>query len=298
MDEPVVEAAPVVETPPAALTPEQQEDAALETLLEKGVDIPGDVDGRLVPLAAVTTLRSKVKDLKAELDSAKTGGDKAAQLEAQIADLNAKLAEAEPLANAYKAFSRVQEPPPPAGPTAEDIAELEELARDEDYYKTDGTLDTARAGRHRDRIRKEAAKIAQAQVAPYAEQQTTSASAQMLRNAKMTAAPDGSRPDPAILDELWGKLDPKLTSTKEGAIQVWRVAMGDSAAMGRLVKAQAAAARTELPVPLVIEKAGGRDPIAPQVSARDERAAKDLGMSVSDYMKELNDMPQGWGKSK
>ena len=299
-DEPVVETpAPVVEAPPVTLTPEQQDDAALDTLIaEKGVDIPGDVDGRLVPLAAVTSLRGKLKEARTALESAKAGGDKAASLEAQIADLSARLNEAEPLANAYKVFSKLeQQPAAPQGPTPEDTAELEEIARDEDYYKTDSTLDLDRAKRHRDRIHKAAEKIAQQHVAPIQQNAVASQSRAMLASAKLTKAPTGQQPDPEVLDQVWARLDPSVTSTREGAIQAWNVALGYSVALGKATGTAAAPARAALPTPLVIEKAGGRDAVASPATDADRRAAKDLGMSVADYLKESAEMPAGWGKN-
>lgn len=294
-------AAPVVEEPvaPAApLTPEQEE-AALDTLIaEKGIDIPNDAGGeKLVPLAAVTTLRGKLKDARAEADAAKAGTAAADGLKARVAELEAQLADVLPRAKAYDVYSQIQQAGPvaPAGPTAEELAELEEIARDEDYYKTDSTLDLDRAKRHRDRIIKAAERIAQQQVAPIQQHSIATQSRAMLASAKLTKAPGGQQPDPEILDLVWSRLDPSVTATREGAIQAWNVAMGYSVTMGKAA-GSAAPARDPLPVPLVIEKAGGKDTPAPQATAADERAARDLGIPVADYLKEVAAMPKGWGK--
>lgn len=298
VDAPPVEAPPpAVEAPPAALTPEQEEAALDAQIEEQAIPLPDGTD-KLVPLAAVTTLRGKLKEARAELATAKTGGEKATQLEAEIADLKAQLGEAVPYANAYKvALQQERQPPAPTGPTQEEREELEEIARDELYYKDDGSLDIARATRHRDRIHRAAEKIAQAHVAPLQQQTVAQASRGMLVNAKLTKAPDGTQPDPQILEDVWNRLDPSITATKAGAIQAWNSALGFSVAMGRAITAKAAT-REPLPTPLVIEKAGGRDPVVPTASAADERAAKDLDMTVADYLKEVNSMPTGWGRTK
>ena len=104
------------------------------------------------------------------------------------------------------------------------------------------------AGRHQARIRKEAEAIAQQQIAPIQQQTEASRSAAFLASAKLTKAPNGQQPDPEVLEAVWGRLDPKLTATKEGAIQAWNVALGYSVAMGKAIVAEKPAAKTELPL--------------------------------------------------
>lgn len=295
------EQAPPPEAPaeePVAAAP-AGEDADLDKIIEEqAIDIPGDTD-KLVPLAAVENARAKLKTVRAELEAAKAGTAKATELETQVQQLQQQIAQIAPYAEAYKAAIAAQQtaPPEPTGPTAEERAELEEIARDNDYYKTDGSLDLERAQRQQARIYKAAEKIAGRAVEPLQRQTTADRSAAMLRNAKLTAAPDGSLPDPEILDGLWKQLDPALTATREGAIQVWRVAMGDSAALGKLVKKGATTtAREPLPPPLLTEKAGGREHTGPTLTDADKRAAREMNMSDKEYAEELAKMPAGWGK--
>lgn len=296
---------PQEQAPPPEPPPEEpqaaapvSEDADLDKMIaEQAIDIPGDTD-KLVPLAAVENARAKLKTVRAELETAKAGSAEAATLKGQIEQLQQQLNAALPLAQAYQAALQAQPPADtPKGPTPEERAELEEIARDNDYYKTDGALDLDRAQRAQARIYKAAEKIAGAAVAPLQQQSIADRSAIMLRNAKLTASPDGFMPDPAIVDALWAQLDPKLTATREGALQVWRVAMGDSAALGKLVKKQAqAAAREPLPPVILTEKSGGKEHSAPTLTDDDRRAARQMGISDKDYAEELAKMPAGWGK--
>lgn len=293
---------PVVEepaAPPEPLTPEQ-EDAAIDAIVaEKGIDIPNDAGGeKLVPLSALTTVRGKLKDARAELSTAKEGSAREAQLLAQIETMQAQLAEAGPLASAYKTFIAAQaQPPKDQGPSAEELAELEAIARDEDYYKTDSSLDLDRAKRHRDRIVREAERIAQRHVAPMQQQTVNAASEAMYQNALVTVSKEGLSPPPEYLKAVWERIGPEGTATKQGAVAAYMLALGAAVSDGKAIRASAAQPRQELPVPLVIEKAGGKDTPAPQATAADERAARDLGIPVAEYMKTASAMPKGWGKS-
>lgn len=290
------------EPPPPAPVEEPvqaSEDADIDKIVdEQTVEIPGDTD-KLVPLAAVEKTRAKLKDVRAELAAAKEGSAKASALEGQVQQLQQQLAQIAPYAEAYKAAIQAQPRDEPKGPTAEERAELEEIARDNDYYKTDGSLDLERATRQQARILKAAQAIAQQTIAPLQRQTTADRSAIMLRNAKLTTSPDGYGPDPGILDALWAQLDPSLTATREQALQVWRVAMGDSAALGKLVKkGQAQAAKEPLPPPILTEKSGGREHTGPTLTESDKRAARDLGISDKEYQESLASMPQGWGRTR
>lgn len=290
---------PATDTPPAdppAPQTEEQQEAALDKLIdEQAIDLPDGTD-KLVPLSAVTTLRSKLSAANKDLAAAKAGSAKASELEAKIAQLNEQLASAQPYVQAYQAAMAQQPAPADAGPTPQEKAALEEIARDYDFYKADGSLDLERAGRHQTRIRKEAEAIAQQQIAPYQQQTTADRSAAFLASAKLTKAPSGQQPDPEILEAVWGRLDPKLTATKEGAIQAWNVALGYSVAMGKAPAAQTPAVKTELPAPLLTEKSGGRDVQGPTLTDDDRRMARQMNMSDKEYAEELGKMPQGWGK--
>lgn len=291
--------APVAEpvTPPEPQTPEQ-EDAALDKLIEEqAIDLPDGTD-KLVPLSAVTTARAKLTKAREQLAEAKQGSAKASELETKVAELSQQLNQALPYVQAYQAALQQPQTPPETGQSPQERAALEEIAKDYDFYKPDGQLDLDRAGRHQARIRKEAEAIAQQHVAPIQEQNILAYSRHYRQSIKETAAPDGSRPDPAIVDAICNSLDPKLFSDPKGALNVWRVAMGDSAAYGKLVKAAALTpgAKTELPPPLLTERAGGRESPGPTLTEDDKRMARQLGVSDKDYAEELAKMPTGWGK--
>jgi hypothetical protein len=284
--------APPVEAPPAEPETPEQEDAALDKLIEEqAIELPDGTD-KLVPLSAVTTARAKLTEARKQLAEAKHGSAKASELEGQIAQLREQLNQALPYAQAYQAALQAQ-PKEPEGPTAEQKAALEEIARDYDFYQPDGALDLDRAGRHQARIRKEAEAIAQQQIAPLQQQTVTDRSAAFLASAKLTKAPNGQQPDPEILEAVWGRLDPALTGTKAGAIQAWNVALGYSVATGKAVTAQAAKAEP-LPPPILTERAGGREAAGPSLTEDDKRMARQLNISEKEYAEELATMP--WGR--
>ncbi len=293
------EQAPPPEPEPQAAAP-VSEDADLDKIIEEqAIDIPGDTD-KLVPLAAVENARAKLKTVRAELEAAKAGTAKATELETKVAQLEQQLNQALPYAQAYQAALQAQQPADttPKGPTPEQTAALEEIAKDYDFYKTDGTYDLDRAARHQARIRKEAEAIAQQTVAPLQKHNAESAAAAMLRNAKLTTLQDGSKPSPEVLDYVWGQLDHSVTGTKAGAQQAFAVAVGYAQMLGKMVKGTTAAAPSEpLPPPLLTEKSGGREHTGPTLTEADKRAARDLNMTDKEYAEELGKMPQGWGRS-
>ena len=289
------EQAPPAEPEPVAATPEA-EDADLDKIIEEqGIDLPDGID-KMVPLAAVTNAREKLKTARQQLKAAEEGTAKAASLEAKVASLEQQLSQVTPLAQAYQAALQAQPAPEPQGPTAEEARELEEIARDNDYYRTDGQLDLDRAKRQQARIYKAAEKIAQSTIAPYQQQTLTDRSTQMLHNAKLTTLPDGSKPAPEVLDWIWSRIDPNLTSTREGAQQAFIAAVGHAHAVGKIIKGTTAPAREPLPPPILTEKSGGKDFTATTLSEADKRSARDLNMTDKEYAEELGKMPQGWGK--
>lgn len=286
---PVVEEAPpvagVVEKEAPPQTPEA-EDAALESAIEEqAIDIP---DGeKLVPLSAVTNLRGKIKEVRSQLADASTKASKADRLEARLQQLQQQVEQMTPYVQAYQ---QLQQQPAKTEATPEDVSELKEIAEDLDLYK-DGALDLDRARRVRDRQEKLAEKVARQQVEPMHRQNTQQASRAFLQQAKVTTAPSGMKADPAVLEAVWANLDPAVTSTKEGAIQAFNVALGYTAAMQ---KPAAAAAKEAVPPPLFTEKAGGRAGGSVTLTDGDRRAARELGMTDAEYAKEAAKMP--WGQ--
>lgn len=298
-DAEVVEAEPVVEAQPVEAVAEpqtpEQIDAALDAqITEQAIDLPDGTD-KLVPLSAVTNAREIIKTLRSELATLKPNAERATALESRIAEVQQQLNSALPLAQAYQAAVESQtQTAEPTGPTQAERAELEDIARDYDFYKTDGALDLERATKHQARIRKEATAIAQQQIAPMQAQTVRSQSHAMLASALATKGPNGVQPDPEIVKAVWARLDPSVTATKEGAIQAWNVALGYSVNLGKAVGGPAAKAREPVPAPLITERAGGRDSVAPVLTDSDKKAAREMGMSEKDYAEEVAKMP--WGR--
>lgn len=288
---------PPAEAPPEPVAAEpqtaEQEDAALDKLIEEqAIDLPDGTD-KLVPLSAVTTARAKLTKAREQLAEAKQGSARAGELESKVAALEQQLNQALPYVQAYQAAIQAQPQDPPTQ-SPEQKAALEEIARDYDFYKPDGALDLDRATRHQARIRKEAEAIAQQQIAPIQQQTVNDRSSAFLASAKLTKAPNGQQPDPEILEAVWGRIDPSVTGTKAGAIQAWNVALGYSVAMGKAVTATTPTPKAPLPPPILTERAGGRDVAGPTLNDADRQMARQLGISDKEYGEELAKMP--WGR--
>lgn len=278
---PVKDAAPPI-TPPA----EEPEPDVIE--------IP--TGEKLVPLSALEGAREKAKAIREERDALKAEAGKTAEKDAKIQQLEQQLQALAPKAQAYDAAVEAQsrQPQPPAAPTPEQTAKLERVAKSLDFYKTDGTLDLKRAQDHLELVREEAAAIAHEQVAPFQQQTIADKASFNLQRALITKTPDGVAPDPEVLKTVWARLDPTLTATPAGAAQAWAVALGHSAAIGKLP----AKTKEQIPPPLDTERAGGRDVAPVELRESDRRIARDLGMTDKEYAAELAKMPQGWGKGQ
>lgn len=279
VEQPASEQAPLetTELPPqelAAPALNVEDDAAVDAALESSaIDLPdGD---KLVTTSQAGKIagayRGKIKELKAELESAKTTAAEAASLKDQIAQLQAQLQQHAPYVQAYQAMTQAaQQAAPEDDP--ETVAELQEIARDFDFYKPDGTLDLDKAKRQQARETKRAQRIAQQEVAPIHLQTATDRSTYNLARAKNTVLPSGVKADPAVLDRIWAQLDPKLTATKEGAQQALMVAIGMTVGLQpaptqatqqttqqtRNTQGQFTAQQAPLADPVFTEKAGGR----------------------------------------
>lgn len=286
-----------VEQPPVkdAAPPLNPDPPAPEPVAEEGDDVIEIPTGeKLVTLTALTNARAKTKELKdkvAELEA--TAGQSAAK-DAQLAALQQQLEQAMPLAQAYQAAVEAQRNQPPAKqePTPAEMAKFEKVAKQLDFYKTDGTLDLDRAKSHMELIREEAAEIARASVQPIHQQNISQQSSLMYQRALITKGADGAQPDPEILRTYWGRVDPNLTATPEGAAQIWNAALGATYAIGKAPKKQ-----DPIPDPLLVEKAGGRDVEAGiTMTPADSRLARELGMTDKEYQAEVGKMPKGWGK--
>lgn len=277
----------MVEEPaaPVEAAPPLDEEAALDQIEAQAIDIPdGD---KLVPLSAVTNLRQKLKDAKA-------GSADAADLRVKLQQAEQQLQATAPLAEAFRALQQAQQQPPPApsvpaGPTAEETAELEAIARDFDFYKADGALDLEKAGRVQARESKRAEAIAQRQMQPLVTNSLQSKALHNLERAKATTHPLTKQgADPKILDQLVSRIaaQPNGLATladPDSMKQLWLNAYALSTFTPQSAAPQAPAALSA--PPLVTERAGGHNPDGPKpLSEREKRAVRDAGMSEKEYM--------------
>ncbi len=295
--------------PPAPVEPEVpvvaapvDDDAALDKLIEEQSIALPDGEEKLVPLSAVTTLRSKLTDAKKELGTAKEGSAKAQALEEKVNQLQATINQWQPYVQAYNAALNAQ--PQQQAPT-EDTTELEEIAKDFDFYKADGTLDLDKARRMQSRETKRAEKIADSRVAPIIQQSTGQQSRTNRERAKNTVFPSGEKADPEMVDLVFNQLDPSITATEQGAKFAALQALGMSRGLKAGVPAQPGAVRgpdgkfvaqpaAVLPPPIIVEKSGGKDsPTEFTMSDVDRRAMKAMGITEKEYMESAKSMPRG-----
>lgn len=303
----VTEPPPAVEDPPAPPVDAPlsvEDDAAVDAALaEATVKLPdGDslVSGQKAGDIA-RSYRGKIKDLKAELDNVRTTASRATQLEADIAALQQQVQQLAPYAQAYQVALQQQQPQAPQD-TPEDRAELEEIARDFDLYKPDGSLDVEKARRQQQREERRAQRIAQREIAPLQQTAVQRDAATMLAKAKAISMPNGAKPDPAMLDRVWAALDPSLTATVKGAQQAYMIALGYSQGQAPAAPAAPAAPQraangqfaTQEPLgaPQFVERAGGRDtPPEVALSAAEQRYLKDTGMTEQEYRTSAKSAP-------
>lgn len=284
-------AEPVAEQPPA------DEDAALDQRIEaESIALPEGE--KLVPLSALTEVRGKYKATKAQ-------AAKAAELEAEVARMRAELDETKPYVEAFKTLQIAKQAAgqeesarqPATDPVLQ--AELSALAVDFQLYTPDGQPDIATAKRIHDRQTRLAEQAAQQAVTPIHQQSVRQQAGLMYQKAMATAAPDGARPDPAILRDVFGRLDPALVATEDGAREAWIAALGRSIAAGRVQYDQGkgpakptAKATDEPPAPLLTEKSGGRAaPNESPLSDTERRAIRDMGITEKEYLEAAGKRP-------
>lgn len=289
---PVEEA--VVEHP--AETAEAVERDVEQDTLEIPDSTSPDGKVRYVPASALAGARGELKELKGELAKAREGSAKAQQLEARIDELSAQIAQIAPKAQAYDAALAAQQAHRDPDPT--DDAEAIELAQTLDLYTAEGKPDIAKAKRTLALMDKRAGALAEAKVAPLAQHTVQSMSNVMLARAKATKAPNGAAPDPKILDQVWSRLDPRLTATVDGAKQAWNAALGFTMATQEAQPAQRApngqfTKKDDIPAPLHTEKAGGRDLPDGGLALNDKERAyiKKAGMTEKEYLESAKNMP-------
>jgi hypothetical protein len=290
------ESAPEPQAPAAPVAPVDQEAADQAALEATAIEVPeGDGIVKLVPLSAVTTARDRAK---AARDEAKAAKDQLATLQGQM-DAQRPYLEA---ARAILQQPQAQpQPAAPVGPSPEQTAELEEVARDLEFYKTDGTLDLDRAGRHQARILAAAQKIARQEVAPYQQQAAISKAQSVLNEAKnLTDPATGERADPQILTNLWNKVAHQpggmdTLANPEAAMFIWGQAMNLTRwGKGGAKPPAAAAAPPAAPLgaPVFVEASGGGSQ-SPVMSSMERKIARDMGMTDAEYLKAAEKAPRG-----
>jgi hypothetical protein len=297
IEQPVEDAA--VDTPVEEAAVEQPVAEAVERDVESDtLEIPdSSAEGgkaRYVPLSALDGARREARELKSELQQAREGSAKAQQLEQRLADLEAHIQTIAPKAQAYDAIHAAQLAK--QEPVAEDDSEAVELAQVLDLYTPEGKPDIAKAKKTLALMDKRAGKLAQDAVGPLAQHTVQQMSNVMLARAKATAAPNGAKPDAHVLEQVWAKLDPRLTATVDGAKQAWVAALGYSSSIAEAKPA----ARTptgqftkkEADEPLYTEKAGGKDtPDMPKLSPAEAKYLKDAGITEKEYFESAKTAP-------
>jgi hypothetical protein len=284
-----VEAPPAEpDAPPVDAAPPIDPDAALDAVIEANtVELPSGE--RLAP---VEPQKNAIIALRRELKEAKQGSKRAEALEAQLAQMQQQLAALQPEADAFRAIrTQALVQPPPTGPTAEDTRELEEVARDYDFYRADGSLDTDRANRHLVRVRKEAEKIAQAQVAPLQRQSLQQQVQSNVQRALATTHPvNGDTVDAGILQALVQQVATQpggleTLADPEAMKQMWLNAYTLSSLNPARKRSEAAPQAAVVP-PVVTERSGGAaESKSAPMSAAERRAAKEMGLSEAAYLK-------------
>lgn len=300
VEQPVSEQAPPVEQPVVeqAAAPVEDTLETIEADLEaNAIEVPdGD---KLVPLSAVTRLREKLKD-------AKQGTNEAVALKQQLEAAQAQNAALAPLAEAFKAlqaapqYQQPQQQPPAAQQPTEDVGELEAIAKDFDFYKTDGTPDLDKARRVQARTTKQATQIAQAQTAPLVQNTLAGRAQENLARAKATTLPGTTEgADPQILDSLVSQIASQpngleTLANPDAMKQIWLNAFALTHVKQRTSGAKPAAVvqqpAAEKPAPPVFtERPGGQMPQPKELNTLEKKAAKEAGLSEKEYL----DMAKG-----
>ena len=172
-------AQPVAPTPPV-----DPDDAADEAV---AVDTP---QGKMVPLAALQSVRGELKTVKKEA--------------AKVPQLEQYQRESQPYVQFLQQNPQLlQRQQPAPAPSPQDDPSLVALAQNLDFYKTDGSLDLAKAQKHRELVRSEAQQIAQQTMQPVAMNYYQNAAQQNYAKALQEKLPNGQAIDKSLLDVAW-----------------------------------------------------------------------------------------------
>lgn len=216
--------------------------------------------GKMVPLPALKAAREELRAVKEQ-------ASQLPQLQQQIAQLTGQVTAFQEVQRTLSQSRTEAFAPPPVA----DDPDLADLARSLDYYKTDGTPDLARAGKHAAIIQKQATKIAQTLIAPQAEQIARSQSAANFQAALQVQSPQGQRPKPETLQWMWQNLPAAYTADPRVAQALPALAMGLEALQGNGSRLPPVVAAPPNP-PLVTEAVGGTPASRARPLSETERA--------------------------
>ena len=260
---------PQPETPPPVESTPQPQVAAPEPPDDDSVEIKGV---KYAPVTAVIAEREKAKTYKEKADAYDQVASQWNQVQPYIQFLKEN--------PTFMTRTQEQTQPTPTTTTQPADPEAEELARTLDLYTHDGKPDTARALKLMKVVDKVAEQKADAKVKPLAESTTRERSQYNYQRALATKAPDGRVPDRNVLDALWSRTDPSITSTEEGATAVVMLALGMGTFQGQQAPPQATQS-----APVTTEAPGPRNLNRPSLTALDEKIAGLRGRSTDDWAK-------------
>ena len=254
--------APPAEPPPVEAAADPDEATAVE--------VQG---GKYVPLSALQEAREKAKALKEKAEAYDNTVQYVQSVRPYIDFLQAN----------PDLMTRTTTTHQPAAPTQEPVDEqAEELARTLDLYTAEGKPDVRRAQKLRGLIDAAADAKAESRVKPLQESTLRERANHNYQRALVTKAPDGRTPSRQVLDALWARTDPSITSTEEGASALVATALGLSLLHGQ------AGAPAVVPTPqpaIVSERPGSRQPNTPSLTNLDEKIAGMRGRSNDDWAK-------------
>lgn len=256
--------APPAEPPPVEAAADPDEAAAVE--------IQG---GKYVPLEALREVREKAKAFK----------DKAEQYDQTVQYVQSVRPYIDFLqANPDLMTRTTTTHQAPQTVTQEPVDEqAEELARTLDLYTAEGKPDVRRAQKLRGLIDAAADAKAESRVKPLQESTLRERANHNYQRALVTKAPDGRTPNRQVLDALWARTDPSITSTEEGASALVATALGLSLLHGQAGPPTSVAPPAQPAV--VSERPGSRQPNTPSLSAFDEKIAGMRGRTNDEWAK-------------
>jgi hypothetical protein len=253
--------------PAPAPEPQAQEPAPGPVAAEpEHVEVAGQ---KMVPLAA----------LQAEREAARALKQKADQVDQVLGWYN----QHQPYVDFLKNNPDLLKPrqaaptPEPAPAPSEADPQLVQLARTLDLYTPEGQPDAKRAAALANFVDQRSGVAAEQRVKPLAEQTLRERANTNYQHALNATTPDGRKPNPQILQQLWTNGDPKVLATPEGA------AMAVLMAVGMDTFAQQPQPQAPAQPPVVSEPAGGRNVSRASISEFEQRIMNVRGINPTKY---------------